>query len=452
MSLTAISPLDGRYLGKVKELLPIFSEKALFQYRLQVEIEYLIALTQEKKIKEIRILEDKEIKKLRLLYESFSEADAAKIKKIEKITNHDVKAVEYYIKDKFKGTSLADLTEFIHFALTSEDVNNIAYSLMLIDGLWVYKRNLKKLLSELKLFSLKNKNIPLLALTHGQPASPTTIGKELAVFYLRLHSELINLDSIELKGKFSGASGNWNAQRIAYPNIDWLEFSKNYLKALGLEFNSLTTQIEPHDSAANIYHSLIRINSIIKDLDQDIWLYISRGVFKQKQIKGEIGSSTMPHKVNPIDFENSEGNLGLANSILEFLAKKLPISRLQRDLSDSTVLRNQGVAIGYALLAVKSTLKGLAKLEINKKYCSEELDGHWEILAEPVQIILRKVGYEKPYEKLKELTRGENISKADLHKFIRGLDISKSEKDRLLKLTPEKYIGLASKLVDKYIK
>lgn len=452
MTLSSISPLDGRYLNKVKELIPIFSEWGLFKYRLIVEIEYLIALAKEQKIKEVREIEVKEIEKLRNLYKNFSQVDAERIKRIEKTTNHDVKAAEYFIKEKISKISLKDLSEFVHFSLTSEDVNNIAYSLMLKNGLAIYQRQVKSLQCIIKLLAVKYKNLSLLALTHGQPATPTTVGKEMAVFYLRLKEQLAALAGLELTAKFSGASGNWNAQQVAYPKVDWNNFSENFIKSLGLKFNPLTTQIEPHDMLAQAYHNVMRINTIIKDFDQDIWLYISRGVFKQPKKPGEVGSSTMPHKVNPIDFENSEGNAGIANSILGFLADKLPISRLQRDLSDSTVLRNQGVALGYSLLAIKSTLKGLSKLEVNKLQIAGELDRHWEVLAEPIQTILRKTGHDKPYETLKLLTRGKNIDKTKLHKFIRGLKISKQEKDKLLKLTPAKYVGLASKLVDRYVK
>jgi adenylosuccinate lyase len=451
--LTSISPLDGRYWREIKELAPIFSESALMKYRLKIEVEYLIALSNESKIREVGELTDEDRVALRLIYEKFDDSEAAKVKKIEHTTNHDVKSVEYYLKEQLrKNKSLKGLEEFSHFALTSEDVNNLAYSLMLKDGLEIYVRNLQKVMKELKELALKNKKTALLALTHGQPASPTTLGKELAVFYWRLKSQLEDLKKLKLSGKFSGAVGNWNAHQAAYPKVDWLSFSQNFVEALGLEFNPLTTQIEPHDAVAAVYHNLVRINNIVKDLNQDVWLYISRGIFKQNKIKGEVGSSTMPHKVNPIYFENSEGNLGLANALLNHLALKLPNSRLQRDLTDSTVIRNQGAALAYGLLALKSTLKGLFRIEPDQGAISRELDGHWELLAEPIQVVLRREGYVRPYEALKDLSRGNRLTKTDTQKFIRGLKISQSAKSELLKLTPANYTGLASKLVDKYIK
>lgn len=445
--LTALSPLDGRYAEEVKKLIPYFSEMALMKYRLMIEVEYLIALGNEKRIEEFKKLGNSEIKKLRNLYINFSLADAERVKKIEKTTNHDVKSVEYFIKEKVAKTSLAKNMEFIHFGLTSEDTSNLANSLMLKNGLKIYFKYFENLIHELKKLALANRSIPLLSLTHGQPASPTTIGKEIAIFYNRLTIQANHLKQIELLGKFSGAVGNWHAQAIAYPDVDWINFSKKFVESLGLKFNPLTTQIEPHDSLAEIYHNLIRINNIIKNLNDDIWLYVSRGIFKQKKITGEIGSSTMPHKINPWKFENSDGNLNLANAILETLANKLTISRLQRDLSDSTTLRNQGIAIGYTVLAIKSTLNGLSRLAIDKTIAQKELNEHWEVLAEAIQTVLRKCGHEKPYEKLKGLTRGEKISKNILQNFIKKLDIPKNEKQKLLKLTPATYTGLSSKLV-----
>jgi len=450
--LITISPLDGRYYDKVKELVPIFSEFGLIKYRLKVETEYFLALAGESKITELKLTEEQK-RFVSSIYQKFNEAEAEKVKKIEKTINHDVKAVEYYFKEKLQASkSFKNTLEFVHFALTSEDVNNLAYSLMFKEGLAIYHSQLKKVLAELKDLAVKNKKVALLALTHGQPATPTTLGKELAIFYYRLAEQAKSLNNHKLTGKFSGAVGNWNAHQVAYPKVDWLAFAQKFVESLGLGFNPLTTQIESHDGLARLGHKLIRINNIIKNLDQDMWLYISRDIFKLKKVAGEVGSSTMPHKVNPIDFENSEGNLGLANALLNHLANKLPISRLQRDLTDSTVLRNQGVALGYALLALKMLAKGLTKLEVNKPALEAELNNHWEVLAEPIQVVLRKVGYPKPYETLKNLTRGEKITKAEIQKFIRSLKISKIEKDNLLKLTPENYTGLASKLVEKYLK
>ena len=453
MSLTSISPIDGRYQKQTQVLAPIFSESALMRYRLMIEIEYLITLSNEPKIKEVKKFNDKERVALRIIYEKFDENEAKIIKNIEKTTNHDVKSIEYYLKEKITSVeSLKKYSEFIHFALTSEDINNLAYSLMLKDGVSVYIENVNQLLGELNKIAVKNKKVSMLSLTHGQPASPTTVGKETAVFYNRIKKQLNKLRQIKLEAKFSGAVGNWNAQVVAYPNLDWVNVSKKFVHLLKLELNPLTTQIEPHDNSAEIYNAITRINNIIKNLDQDMWLYISRGVFCQKRIKGEVGSSTMPHKINPINFENSEGNIGISNALLNHLADKLTISRMQRDLSDSTVLRNQGVALGYAILSIQSTLKGITKLEINKDQLSRELDSHWEVLAEPIQVVLRKLRYENPYEALKELTQGEKITKKDLHKFINNLKIEKSEKNKLLKLTPENYIGLAPELVDNCIK
>lgn len=452
MTTDSISPLESRYREEVSELFPIFSEEDLIRRRLQVEIEYLIALSTVAKLPELKKLSVAEIKKLRALYKNFSSKNAEEVKKIEKTTDHDVKALEYFVKAKLKKLRLKEVAEFYHFALTSWDVNNIANSLQLRDGVAAYAKTVEKLLKQLKQLSLENKDVPLLSITHGQPATPTTVGKELAVFYSRLSKALTVLSNIQLTAKFSGAVGNWNAHVIAYKNFDWIKFSKRFVEQFNLQFNPLTTQVEPYDKMAEAYHGIIRINNIVKDLDIDLWLYISRGIFGLRKVAGEVGSSTMPHKVNPIKFENSEGNIGVANSLLSFLADKLPVSRMQRDLSDSTVLRNQGVALGYSLLALKYTLKGLGRLQVNKEYCEKELNEHWEILAEPIQTLLKKIGYREPYEKLKKLTRGQAVDREVLHNFIKSLKIKAEDKALLLSLTPKAYTGLAGKLVAEFLK
>ena len=445
-NLTNITPLDGRYQNKVKDLEMYFSEMALQKFRLLVEIEYFISLSKESKIKELKTFSTADQKKLRKIYEDFSLSDSKKIKTIENTTNHDVKAVEYFLKEKLPK-NLQKYSEFIHFGLTSEDTNNLSFSLMLKEGIdRVSIPQIELNLKELKSLAKKQASTPLLSLTHGQPATPTTLGKEIAVFYNRINRNLNHLKTIKLDGKFSGATGNFAAMQVAYPEINWIGFSKKFITSLGLQPNLLTTQIEPHDSMCMMLDAIARINSVFKDLNQDMWLYISRGIFKLKKIKGEVGSSTMPHKVNPINFENSEGNLGLANSMLRYMSDKLPISRMQRDLTDSTTLRNQGVALGYSLLAYKNTLVGLQKLEVNKNSIHEELNNHWEVLAEPIQTVLRKLGVEKPYEKLKALTQGEEITKETIANFIKNLNITETEKEKLLKLTPANYIGLSKEL------
>ena len=451
-ALTLISPLDGRYAGETKELSSIFSEAALFKNRLLIEIEYLIALSEEEKIKELSEISSADKSYLRSLYANFDLKEAIKIKKIEAKTNHDVKALEYYIKDKIKKQpALNNIREFVHFALTSDDVNNIAFSLMLKEGVESYKSTLSKLISGLKDLAIQNKSIPLLSLTHGQAATPSTVGKEIAVFYLRFKSQLESLERIRLKAKLSGATGNWNAHLVAYPEVNWLAFSQKFIESLGLEFNPLTTQIEPHDSSAECLHAIARCNAILRDLNQDVWLYISRGIFKQRKLAGEVGSSTMPHKINPWKFENSDGNLVMANAIIIAMAEKLPISKLQRDLSDSTLLRNQGLALGYSVLALKSTLNGLSRLDVDLQKTKAELADHWELLAEPIQVVLRKLSFKNPYEILKKFSRGENISKADFQNFIKGLKIDKEVKEQLLQLSPENYTGYAEHLVNQYI-
>ena len=444
-TLNTISPLDGRYANSVNDLSPYFSEMALMQYRLKVEVEYLIALGNEKSIKDLPAFPKDEQTRLRKIYQNFNLTGAEKIKEIEATTNHDVKAVEYYIQTKVKKA----LHPWIHFALTSEDVNNLSYTLMWHDGLkQVYLPALQSVNKELKKLARKYKNASMLALTHGQPATPTTFGKELAVFCARLVRQIDQIKSHSFLGKFGGATGTWSAHMAAYPKTNWTRFTERFIKSLGLTPNLITTQIEPHDSAAESYHQVVRVNSILTDLCRDMWSYISRGVLGQKKVAGEVGSSTMPHKINPIQFENAEGNMGIANALLNHLAVKLPISRMQRDLTDSTTLRNQGVALGHSYLALKNIKKGLSRITINKVTMANELDNHWEVLAEAVQTILRKSGKQDAYEQLKTLTRGQSINSASMADFVAMLKISDTDKQTLLSLSPESYVGIAPKLVD----
>ena len=443
--LSALSPLDGRYGNSVKDLAAYFSEAALMRYRLYVEIEYLIALSYEKQIKDLPVFSKNEQARLRRTYQGFNSAGAKKIKDIETTTNHDVKAIEYYIRGKIKKS----LHPWIHFALTSEDVNNLAYSLMWQHGLkHIYLVKLQLVFKELRKMAKKHKAAPMLSFTHGQPATPTTFGKEMAVFCSRLNQQINQLKTHKLLGKFSGATGTWSAHLSAYPKVNWIRFSSRFIKALGLEPNLLTTQIESHDSTAESYQQVVRVNTILTDLCKDMWFYISRGIIGQKKVVGEVGSSTMPHKINPIQFENAEGNLGIANSLLNHLAVKLPISRMQRDLTDSTTLRNQGVALGHSYLAVQNIIKGLSRITINKLQMSAELNTHWEVVAEAVQTVLRKAGQQNAYEQLKTLTRGEAINAEIMAEFVSGLNIPDNDKEILLTLTPASYIGLAPKLVD----
>ncbi|MCH7613181.1 MAG: adenylosuccinate lyase [Candidatus Marinimicrobia bacterium] len=445
-NLNNISPLDGRYAKSVEVLSSYFSEAALMRYRLKVEIEYLIALSNEKGIKDLSAFSKDEQTRLRKVYENFNTASAEKVKEIEASTNHDVKAIEYYIQGKVKKS----LHPWIHFALTSEDVNNLSYSLMWQDGLKnVYLPALQNVNKELKKLARTYKNASMLALTHGQPATPTTFGKELAVFCGRLNRQIDQIKAHRLLGKFGGATGTWSAHMVAYPKVNWIRFTEKFVKKLGLEPNLVTTQIEPHDSLAESYHQLVRVNSILIDLCQDMWSYISRGILGQKKVAGEVGSSTMPHKINPIQFENAEGNMGIANVLLNHLATKLPISRMQRDLTDSTTLRNQGVALGHSYLALQNILKGLNRITIEKGLMSAELNNHWEVLSEAVQTILRKAGKPDAYEQLKAITRGESISAESIAEFVLDLKISDEDKQTLLSLSPKSYIGLAPKLVEK---
>ncbi|OGD33795.1 adenylosuccinate lyase [Candidatus Azambacteria bacterium RIFCSPLOWO2_01_FULL_46_25] len=446
MPLNSISPIDGRYRKYVEALAPYFSEQALMRYRLIVEGEYLIALSETRGI-DMRKLSRKEQKLIRGLA-NLKEKDAERIVEIERTTDHDVKAVEYYMKDKFARTSLKDVSEWIHFALTSEDTNNIAYALILRDSLEkVMIPKVEEIAGSLNKLAKKHKNLAMLARTHGQPASPTTFGKEMKVFAARLERRVNRLRSMKIKAKLNGATGNYNAHVAAYPRINWIQFSKKFIKKLGLEANLITTQIEPHDNYVSIFDNLRRVNTILLGLDQDIWRYISDEWIVQRPKEGTVGSSTMPHKVNPIKFENSEGNLGMANALFEFFARKLPISRLQRDLSDSTVERNFGVAFSHSLIAYEYLLKGLSQITVNEKKIKEELENHPEVIAEAIQTILRREGAKMPYEELKALTRGRKVTMADFEKFIDGLNVPEKVKKELRKITPQNYTGLAAKLV-----
>ena len=443
-SLNAISPIDGRYSSKTSELNKFFSEKALMKYRLVVEIEYFISLC-EFDIPELKNFDQSKFELLRKIYLDFSNDDASIIKKIENTTNHDVKAIEYFLKDKFEDLNLSKFVEFIHFGLTSQDINNTAIPLSLKEMLeQVYYNSIGLILSSLEQISNEWKDIPMIARTHGQPASPTKLGKEIKVFIIRINEQLKLLRDIPIAAKFGGASGNFNAHHVAYKNHNWLQFSKNLIeKKLGLKHSYPTTQIEHYDHLAAIFDNLKRINTILIDFNRDIWLYISMDYFKQKIKKGEIGSSAMPHKVNPIDFENSEGNLGYANSIFQHLSEKLPVSRLQRDLTDSTVLRNIGVPISHTLIAFKSTIKGINKLIVNESKIKEDLNDNWAVVAEAIQTVLRRINYPKPYEALKELTRkNTKIDKNSIKKFIDSLDISEEIKSELKNITPENFTGI----------
>ena len=445
-TLTAVSPIDGRYAGKCAELREVFSEYGLVKRRVQVECAWLEALCDAKAIRECRALTSAERKALRALADGFSVADARRVKEIERTTNHDVKAVEYFLKERVKGTSLETRSEFIHFACTSEDINNMSHALMLRDGKKVLRAEMDALTAKIAALAKETAAVPMLAHTHGQPASPTTVGKELAVVAARLRRQAAEIDRLVMPAKMNGAVGNFNAHLSAYPDVDWERLSRKVIESLGLRQNRLTTQIESHDGIAELFDAISRWNAVLLDFDRDVWMYISMGYFKQRTVKGEIGSSTMPHKVNPIDFENSEGNLGLANAVMGFMARKLPISRMQRDLTDSTTLRNMGVGFGYTLIAIRSTLKGLGKLELNETRLAEDLDHNWEVLAEPIQTVMRKVGMDHPYERLKELTRGRRVNAEIMKAFVKDLDLPKADKARLLKLTPATYIGLAAKL------
>ncbi|MEM7033525.1 MAG: adenylosuccinate lyase [Chloroflexota bacterium] len=444
--LNALSPLDGRYRQKIAPLVSNFSESALIRYRLQVEISWLIALSEAEDIPEVRALSAEECDLLQNIVRNFDDNTASAVKEIERVTNHDVKAVEYHLKQCMANTSLAPLREFVHFACTSEDINNLAHGLMLKHGVgdvWVEKA--EALLLAIESFAKQHQQTPMLAHTHGQPASPTTVGKEMNVFVHRLKRQLKIIQNQTYFGKLNGAVGNFNAHLVAYPNVDWLALTRKVVEVdLDLTYNPYTTQIESHDYMAELFQAIARFNTILIDFDCDVWLYISRGYFKERVKENEVGSSTMPHKVNPIDFENSEGNLGIANALLNFLAQKLSISRLQRDLSDSTVIRNMGVAIGHSYVALQSTIRGIGKLSVNEDILAQELDANWEVLSEAVQTVMRKAGIDNPYEQLKAMTRGKRLDRTELQSFINQLPIDDADKARLLALTPASYLGNAS--------
>lgn len=447
-SLTALSPLDGRYQSKTAELRPLFSEYGLIRHRVLVEIRWLLALGEYKKIREVPPFAPAAKKLLDGIIPAFSESDARRVKEIEATTNHDVKAIEYFLKEKTHGNKeISQCAEFFHFACTSEDINNLAYALMLKqsrDG--VLLPRMDKLIAAMTELAGRHADQPMLARTHGQPASPTTLGKEMANFTYRLKRAREHMAEVPILGKINGAVGNYNAHLVAYPEIDWPALARSFVEGLGLDWNPYTTQIEPHDYIAELLDAAARFNTILIDFNRDVWGYISLGYFKQKVVKGEVGSSTMPHKVNPIDFENAEGNLGLANALFRHLAEKLPISRFQRDLTDSTVLRNLGVAFGYMLLACDSCLKGIGKLEVNAERLRQDLDQNWDVLAEAVQTVMRRHGVEQAYEKLKDLTRGKGgMTRESMQAFIRTLDIPNDAKKRLLALTPDTYIGNAAR-------
>ncbi len=442
--LTAISPVDGRYHSKTKALQAYFSEFGLIKYRVLVEVEYFIALC-EIPLPSLDGLSDQKKEELRNIYKAFSEVDANWIKETEKTTNHDVKAVEYFLKDKMKALGLESQLEFIHFGLTSQDINNTAIPLSLKEGIQeVYTPMLEKLIEKIKELEYEWKDIPMLARTHGQAASPTRLGKELKVYRERLEIQKNSLNQVPFGAKFGGATGNFNAHFVAYPEIDWVSFSNHFVnETLGIHRSQTTTQIEHYDHIAGLFDALKRINTILIDLDRDIWTYVSMDYFKQKLKAGEIGSSAMPHKVNPIDFENSEGNLGIANAIFEHLSGKLPISRLQRDLTDSTVLRAIGVPLAHSLIAFQSTLKGLDKLVLNEEAISQELENNWAVVAEAIQTVLRREGFEKPYEALKGLTRThDKVTKESVHEFIESLEISEKLKEELKTISPSNYLGI----------
>ena len=443
-ALTAISPLDGRYGSKTASLRAVFSEFGLIRARVEVEIRWLQRLAEHEAITEVPAFSADTNAQLDAIVANFSEADAQRVKDIEATTNHDVKAVEYFIKEKFADNEeLKAVNEFVHFACTSEDINNLSHGLMLKEGRETILPMMQKIADEIRKLAHEQAALPMLSRTHGQTASPSTLGKEMANVVARLERQIKQIKAVELLGKINGAVGNYNAHLSAYPDIDWEANAETFVTSLGLTFNPYTTQIEPHDYIAELFDAFARFNTILIDFDRDIWAYISNGYFKQKTIAGEVGSSTMPHKVNPIDFENSEGNLGLANAVLAHMAQKLPISRWQRDLTDSTVLRNMGVGMGYSMIAYQASLKGISKLEVNAARLGEDLNNAWEVLAEPVQTVMRRYGIEQPYEKLKAFTRGKAITKDAMGEFIASLELPQSAKDELNAMTPASYVGNA---------
>ena len=447
-ALTALSPLDGRYAEKLEPLRADFSEFGLIRNRVRVEVAWLKALAAEAELAEVAPFSPATVAELDALVEGFAVADAVAIKEIERRTNHDVKAMEYWLKQRLAGNAeVMRVTEFIHFACTSEDINNLSHALMLRDGLQcTLLPAIDAIVAKFRELAHDLADLPMLSRTHGQPASPTTLGKEMANICARLVRDRARIAGVALSAKFNGAVGNYNAHLSAYPDFDWERFNCRFIESFGLEFNPYTIQIEPHDAMAELFDAIARFNTVLIDADRDIWQYISLGYFKQKLKAGEIGSSTMPHKVNPIDFENSEGNLGLANAVLKHLAEKLPVSRWQRDLTDSTVLRNMGVGLGYALLGYDSLLRGLGKLEANAQCMMDDLNANWELLAEPIQTVMRRYGIANPYEKLKELTRGQRVSREGMQAFVATLDIPEAAKAELLKLTPWDYTGKAAEL------
>ena len=448
--LLAVSPIDGRYSKKVEHLRAIFSESALMRYRVITEITWLKYLSECDQLDQIPPMTSEVSNGLKKIQSDFTLEDATRIKEIESKINHDVKAIEYFLKEKIEAIEKGvNYTSFIHFACTSEDINNISYALMLKDGVGEIIKSIEQVIEKLKMQSHAWAGHSMLSRTHGQPASPSTMGKEIANFVSRLDRQLVLLKNAEYLAKMNGAVGNYNAHSIAYPKVDWESVSNGYIDSLGLSFNPYTTQIEPHDWMAELFHTIIRINNIFLDLSRDIWMYISIGYFKQVVNESEVGSSTMPHKVNPIDFENAEGNIGLANAILDHLASKLTISRMQRDLSDSTAQRNIGTAFAQSEIAIQSLLKGLSKIEISKENLKQDLMDNWEILAEPIQTILRRENIPNAYENLKDLTRGQKLNEEKLHQFIDSLDVTESVKDEMKALTPESYTGIAESLAKK---